>query len=305
MQEISVNINQSNNINKYSFKANEYKNNKKRENNKSNTVQYLIGATILAGVITAGIIYHKKNPFNNSKEATKYFKKNFNIDANFNKSEDIEYIKSIKNALIKLKKMGCKMPKTIDFCSFKDDSITILRKNYGLKPYNVPIHAFGHADEGIHVFFNTDAPPLKKIIDKINNEKLGHFKTESPSNKEIKEYIAIHEFGHINARKSILEYGYKSEYGELPNNAVDNLIKNIDRYKKEMKEEVKPFSDGIEIIPETFAKLIMDSKLEFSNKTMLLYDVMGGGAIPNKIIKGKLYAEYMQNLYKNWQEILV
>lgn len=305
MQVISFNNNKPNNVNNCSFKANEYKNNKKRENNKSNKVQYLIGATILAGVVAVGIIYHKQNPFNNSKEATKYFKKKFNIDVNFNKSEDIEYIKSIKEALEKLKKQGCKMPKTIDFCSFKDDSINILRKNYGLKSYDVPTRAFGHADDGIYVFFNTEAPPLNNIINKINNEKLGHFKTESPSNKEIKEYIAIHEFGHINARKTILDYGYKSEHGELPNNAVDNIIKNIDRYKKEMKDEVKPLSDGIEIIPETFAKLIMDSKLEFSDKTMLLYDVMGGGAIPNKIIKGKPYAEYMQNLYKNWQEILV
>lgn len=288
------------------FTANQMNKTQQKEN-KSHKI--LWGALILgaAGIATALIL--KKTSCNkewaNVKEATAYFKQKFNIDANFDKCGDMEYITSIKNALIKAKNMNCKLPNTIDFCSFKDNSINVLRNNYGLKPYNVPSQSYAHADEGCHVFFNSDAQSLDNIINKINSEKLGHFKSSSPNSQEVKEYIALHEFGHINARKTVLDYGYKSEYGGLPNEAVDNLFKNLIKYQNEMYTEVKPFNSGLEVIPETYAKLIANPKLEFSDKTMLLYDIMGGGAIPNRTIKGKPYAEYMKDLYTNWQKILL
>jgi len=290
------------------FKATKPQNDSPKKDHKNSPVNYLIGATILAGTIAAGIIYHNnnyKNSLKNVEDATAHFKKKFGIDADFTKCNDAEYIQAINNVLTSLKKMDCKLPKTIEFCSFKDNSINIARQKYSLSPYTVRPQSYAHADAGGHVFFNSEAPSISNIVNKVNSKNLGHFKSLSPNSKAVQEYIAAHEFGHINASTSVLNYGYKSKYGALPNNAVDNLLKNLTKYQNEMYAEVKPFNNSIEVIPDTFAKLIMNPNLEFSDKTMLLYDVMGGGAIPNKKFKGMSYEAYMKSLYTRWQEILV
>lgn len=281
----------------------------KQQNNSSS--KYLIGATILATTIAAGLFLHKKlnkNPYKNIDEATKYFKKQFGINPNFNKCEDLEYIRGIDNIMQKLKQLNCKLPTTIDFCSFKYGAIQIAMIKRGLIPRAVSSNARGYAGKNGHVFFNSETLPTANIISIINTRKLGHFNSPTPSNLEVKEYIAAHEAGHINAKATSLKKGFKSEFGELSDDVVDNLLNHIQKHQNEMYLEVKPMTNNVtnstEIIPEVFAKLILNPKLEFSDKTMLLYDIMGGGAIPNKKIKGKIYSEYMQDLYKRAREII-
>ncbi len=294
---------------RYSFKATEHSNNIQKESYNSSPVKYFAGATILASVIAIGIIYHKtnyKNNFKNIEDATVYFKKKFGIDADFIKCKDPEYIKALNNVILKLKKMGCKLPKTIDFCSFEENSIKSIIKKYGSTPPEaISPHAYGFAQDK-HVFFNTNARPFNNFVDTVNKKQLGHFTSSNPSSLAIKEYIIAHELGHVNGRISIIKKGYESAYGKLPDAAIDNLFKNINRYQNEMFATVKPLvNTSGEVIPETFAKLITNPKTEFSDKTMLLYDLMGGGAIPNMKIKGMPYNEYIKGLYVRWQEILV
>lgn len=292
-----------------SFKATEHQNNIQEEPSRPSPVKYLAGATILASAIAIGIIYHKanyKNNFKNIEDATAYFKKNFAIDANFIKCKDIEYIKAINNVILKLKKMGCKLPKTIDFCSFEENSIkSIIRKYGSMPPRAISPHAYGFAQDS-HVFFNTEARPFSNFVDTVNRKQLGHFPSSCPSSLTIKEYIVAHELGHVNGRISIIKKGYESAYGKLPDAAIDNLFKNFNRYQNEMFATVKPLvNSSTEVVPEVFAKLMTNPKIEFSDKIMLLYDLMGGGAIPNMKIKGMPYNEYMKGLYIRWREILI
>lgn len=285
---------------------NEYE---KQQNNSSS--KYLIGATIFATTVAAGLFLHKKlnkNPYKNIGEATKYFKKQFGINPNFSKCEDLEYIRGIDNVMIKLKQLNCKLPTTIDFCPFKYGSLQIAMIKRGLIPKIVSSNARGYAGKNGHLFFNSETLPTANIISTINTRKLGHFNSSTPSNLEVKEYIAAHEAGHINAKATLLKKGFKSEFGELPDDVVDNLLNNMLKHQNDMYIDVRPMTDKVtnsaEVIPEIFAKLIINPKLEFSDKTMLLYDIMGGGAIPNKKIKGKIYSEYMQDLYKRAREII-
>lgn len=280
---------------------------KNTRENKSKGNGYFVGATLIAASVIAGIIIHKgtnSSSLRSVEDATKYFKKKFNVDADFKECKDMEFINAINNVLKKAKQMNCKMPTSINFCSFKENSIKKAFIAKGIEPVSVHSNAYGYAGEGGHMFLNTEAPEIKNLISTINHRGLEHFDTKTPSNLAVKEYIVAHELGHINGRTTILNRGYKSVFGELPDEVADNILNNLQKHLCEMYKNVKPMKESPpEVVPEIFAKLILNSKRNFDDKSMLLYDIMGGGEIPNLKIKDKKYPEYMQDLYKRSKNI--
>lgn len=299
------------NVVDYSFGSKKRNNSNTQQNLPKNSIaDYAIGATLLAGSIALGIYLHKTSAtktYQNIEQATKPFKKNLGIEADFTKCKDIESIQALNNVLGKLKQFGCKLPKSVDYCSFNDGSVQKIMSKRGLTPVNITKSAYGYAGKDSRLFINTEAKPINELINAINSRELGHFTTKNPSNLSAKEYVVAHELGHINAKITLLAEGFKSEFGSLSNETVNKILNNIKKYQNEMYDEIKPmtndFTKSSEVIPDAFAKMIINPKLEFSDRTMLLYDIMGGGAIQNKTIKGKIYSEYMKDLYKRSDKI--
>lgn len=205
-------------------------------------------------------------------EAENYFREILNIkNIDFSKCKNTKDIDTIKNSLLDLRKLGySEMPNSITFVPFEKESFTeaLLAKKLSI-PKESPETHYAYTSKG-HIFINS----LKRFDGHMVKHELGHY--------------------YQNLRRN------SPEYDSIPKALRDKANALLNYYVDYIKAEVKPRKD--EFIPEIFAKIT--SGEIFTDKTMLLYDIAGGPRVPNLQINGKSYENYINDLYKNWMDIL-
>jgi hypothetical protein len=239
-----------------------------------------------------------------------------------------EYLLAAKNTLANLQRLGCKMPDELIFTSFNPEALVPIQRKLGITE-KVSANANGvwqtvKNRSRHYVFINTDniAAKAEATLRNARNMNAPHF-IHGQNSLAVKEHTIAHELGHRNS-KPICMYEsvpYKSPngYGELPPNLTKKVIEKIGQtaehsgnstgeYIKSMLDDVVPLTGHYEqlgeIPAEMFALLTRNPNLQFTDKTMLLYDILGGGAIPNRMVKGMRYEDYMKSLYARAAEIL-
>lgn len=199
-----------------------------------------------------------------------------NIDhVNLTDCKNIKDIETIKDALLELKQLGCdKPPRSMIFVPFTKKRFTNALISRGISniPKENPKNHYAYSALG-HIFFNS---------------------LKSPNN-----HIVKHEMGHYLA---LLRYN-SPEYQKVPELLRKNQVLLFNKFFNEIKSEVQTTkNEPREIIPEIFAKITSGEK--FSDRTILLYDIAAGPRVPNLKINGESYENYINNLYKNWIDIL-
>ena len=230
--------------------------------------------------------------FSSISEAEAHFR-NLGIDVDLKKCTDFRQIAQIDAELAKIKAMGIESQvKSITVTPFDRQSMLNATRARGLNlTENVHSGIYGYSDQG-HIFLNSNGNCFRRMANGSD--------------------VIKHEIGHYH--RNVLKdnfYG-TSEYGnEVYASAIRNIAQKtnmserqiIDKLTSRLSSEVKSYST---MADESFAdmfSLMIDGK-EYSKGAMLFYDMAGGARIPNKVINGMQYDDYMVKLYSNAENIL-
>lgn len=241
----------------------------------------------------------KGKEFTSIREAETHFR-NMGIDTDLSKCTDIRQLIQLDAELAKLKAMGIESQiKSITITPFDNHSLVekarlkgiensireTIRENGG----NI-FWAYGCSHAG-HIFMNPNG-----------------FRRMANGSDVIK-----HEIGHYH--RNVLKdnfYGTAENANEMYVCAIKNIAQKtnmtkeqvVDKLTSKLHSEVKAYShDADENFADMFS-LMIDGK-QYSKGAMLFYDMAGGGRIPNKVINGMKYDDYICNLYEDAENILM
>ena len=269
--------------------------------------------------------------FRNKEEIVQYFK-NLGIDVRIESLSDkhIETFNLIRKDIETLEKMGLKdaLPKGICLSDWRDVEKTkqILRE-YGLDMhFPTDRRAYCGASSNT-IFINSSDEALAS-----SNGIFRKFKHEIGHRRHFTYYTPNGVLG-SNGSNSILGQGVKDNI-EFANRQMQVLgiegsvanVKNIAmpyNITSPINGNLIPLQSGKvlnidtsmmvnymnkrchcynkSLLSEQVAEIFEDllKGRQFDDLTMLMYDFAGGGRIPNLIINGKSYDEYIKSLYKN------
>lgn len=234
--------------------------------------------------------------FRSIQEAESHFR-NMGIDVDLSKCTDLRHLTQIDTELAKIKAMGIdSQVKSITITPFDNKSLLEAGRTKSIE--NSIIETIGENGGNIswahgfscdgHVFMNTNG-----------------FRRMANGSEVIK-----HEIGHYH--RNVLK---DNVFGEGAETVLNNTLKKIggktnmtkeqvlDKLTSKLHSEVKSYSP---MADESFAdmfSLMIDGK-QYSKGTMLFYDMAGGGRIPNKVINGMKYDDYIWKLYEDADNIL-
>lgn len=215
------------------------------------------------------------------------------IDADFSKCTDLRQLTQLDTELAKVKAMGIdSQVKSITVTSFDKKSMIKATNARGVEcPENMCSGVYGMSDEG-HIFLNSNGN--------------GFIRMSNGSD------VIKHEIGHYH--RNVLKdnvYGAAEDANEVYSATVRNIAQKnnmtpqqvVEKLTAKLHSEVKSYNS---MADESFAdmfSLMIDGK-QYSKGAMLFYDMAGGGRIPNKVINGMKYDDYICKLYEDAENIL-
>lgn len=230
--------------------------------------------------------------FSSVKEAEMHFR-NMGIDADFSKCTDLQQLTHLDTELAKVKAMGINSQvKSITITPFDKKSMIRATNARGVEcPENMCSGIYGMSDEG-HIFLNSNGN--------------GFIRMSNGSD------VIKHEIGHYH--RNVLKdnvYGAAEGANEVYVSTIRNISQKtglsreqvLEKLTSKLSSEVKSYNP---MADESFAdmfSLMIDGK-QYSKGAMLFYDMAGGARIPNKVINGMKYDDYICKLYEDAENIL-
>lgn len=231
--------------------------------------------------------------FSSIQEAEAHFR-NMGIDVDLSKCTDLRQLSQIDAELAKIKAMGIdSQVKSITVTPFDRQSMLNATRARGIElTENVHSGIYGYSDKG-HIFLNSNGNGFRRMANGSD--------------------VIKHEIGHYH--RNVLRdnvYGAAEGNNEVFLAAVKNIAQKtnmtteqvIEKLTSRLHSEVKAYSP---MADESFAdmfSLMIDGK-QYSKGAMLFYDMAGGGRIPNKVINGVKYDDYICSLYEDAENILM
>lgn len=230
--------------------------------------------------------------FSSIREAESHFS-NMGINADFSKCTDLRQLTQIDAELAKIRALGIESQvKFITVTPFDRQSMLNATRARGLElTENMHSGIYGYSDKG-HVFLNSNGNGFRRMANGSD--------------------VIKHEIGHYH--RNVLKdnfYGAAEDANEVFVNTVRNIARKnnistnqvLDKMTSRLHSEVKAYSPmGDESFADMFS-LMIDGK-QYSKGAMLFYDMAGGARIPNKVINGMKYDDYMAELYLDAENIL-
>lgn len=229
--------------------------------------------------------------FTSIKEAEAHFR-NMGIDADLSKCADLQHLTQLDAELAKIKAMGIdSQVKSITVTPFDRASMLNATRARGIElTENVHSGIYGYSDEG-HIFLNSNGNGFRRMANGSD--------------------VIKHEIGYYH-RNVLKDNVLGTGTNEIFTNTVRNIARKtnmtteqvLEKLTSKLHSEVKAYSS---MADESFAdmfSLMIDGK-QYSKGAMLFYDMAGGGRIPNKVINGMKYDDYVLSLYEDAENILM
>ena len=152
------------------------------------------------------------------------------------------------------------------------------------------LEVFGLTDIGLHDLF------LRNMADGFGRDNIKsifrgyNFADKASTETKEKLYQMFPGIGENDLEKIFTIVGKNGKTYRI------NAKKMVDKMASEFDYFYAP-TRSFENVAEIFSRLNRGQK--FSDLVMLMYDINGGGRVPNLIIKGKKYDDYIESLYNN------
>ena len=293
-----------------------------------NTV-YVLFALAVAGL--GAIFAHKagwfkkssgklsgNNKFKTVDEAKDYFKK-LGIDVDFRDvtKEHIPLLNKIRNNIKKLKDLGVKVEKpdtlTISDWRKREEFNELCQKRGAKIEYRPNFFAFIERDKNgaNHIFVNSAHKDSNVFVHEMGhaNHFGGHdsfweSKSENKYNFAEKQLeilgYDIKILRDTDAFNNIFKFrpNPKETRYAFPSQDMQTKYVHPRGLLSEMQKETNCYDETniAEQVAYVFDGLVKGKR--YSDEVMLYYDFAGGARIPNLVIKGKTYDEYIESLYK-------
>lgn len=231
--------------------------------------------------------------FTSIQEAEAHFR-NMGIDVDLSKCRDLRQLTQIDAELAKIKAMGIESQvKSITVTPFDRASMLKATRARGIElTENVHSGIYGYSDKG-HIFLNSNGNGFRRMAngsDTIKHE-IGHYH---------RNVLKDNVYGAAEGNNEVFSATVRS-IAQKTNMTTEQVIEKL---TSRLHSEVKAYSP---MADESFAdmfSLMIDGK-QYSKGAMLFYDMAGGGRIPNKVINGIKYDDYIFNLYEDAENILM
>lgn len=236
--------------------------------------------------------------FNTLEEAQAHFR-SLGVDVDLSKATDLTHVEHVAKSLEQIKNMGINSQiKSITYTSFEERALTEALRKRGLTRSALPegdiSWAYGASEKG-HIFLNPKGAKYMSNGSNVAIHEVGHYHTGVLQDNFVKHWNSVNPEIPLRPNDILAQVARK-------NNMTVDRLKEVMTSK--LNSEVRAYSPEADENFSDMFSLMVEGKQSFSKGSMLFYDMAGGARMPNKVINGLKYDDYMTDLYLDAERIL-